>query len=52
MAKYNVEWYIDLPGMDGIRVIEVEAKNEEDANEQAYLKLTEHFTIGETNEIK
>lgn len=52
MLKYKVEWYIDYPGMDGIREMEVKAKDEDEANEIACDILMSHWTIGEINEIK
>jgi len=53
MPKYKVEWYIDYPGLDGIREMEIEdAKDEEDAREQAIDIILGRYTIGEVNEIK
>lgn len=52
MPKYKVEWYIDYPGMDGIREMEVEAKDEDEANKIACDILMSHWAIGEINEVK
>jgi hypothetical protein len=52
MPKYKVEWYIDYPGMDGMRETEVEAKDEDDARKQLCDILLSHWAIGEINEIK
>ena len=52
MKKYKVEWYLDWAGCDGIRELEVEAENEEKANEIACDIISSHWTIGEINEVK
>lgn len=51
MSRYRVEWYIDIPGLDGIREIEVEAEDEDKAGEIAFIDLSEHLTMGEVNEV-
>jgi hypothetical protein len=35
MPKFTVEWYIDYPGMDGIREMEIDAKDADEANKTA-----------------
>ena len=52
LKKFIVEWYIDYPGMDGVRETEVEAKDEDEANQKAFDILWNNLTIGEINEIE
>ena len=51
MPKFKVEWYIDFLGMDEIRAIEVEAKDEDDAREQVCHILISHWAIGEIGRL-
>lgn len=50
MKTYLIEWYIDYPGFDGIRELEVEAEDENKAREEAWDILSNHLTLGEANE--
>jgi len=52
LAKFKVEWYIDYAGIDGIKTIEVEAENEDEARRNAIDILWGRVTLGEVNEIK
>jgi hypothetical protein len=52
MPKYKVEWYINYPGMDGIKEMEVEAKDEEEARKTACEIIVSYWAIGEVNEVK
>ena len=50
--EYVVEWYIDYPGIDGLREITVMGKDENDAIEEAMHIISDHLTIGEVNKVK